>query len=96
MHHTEKSRGLPTTDTADFEFTAPMENMPTARGGNRMPKIPDAADGIEVLHATKCKLELRRGAGLKSIADRASPGFANVQGGCTQQPAAALPPTPGR
>jgi hypothetical protein len=33
-----------------------------------MPKIPDAADGIEVLHVAKRNLEeLRRGAGLNLL-----------------------------
>ena len=40
-------------------------SMPAARGGNRMPEIPDAADKIEVLRAAKRNVEeLRRGAGL--------------------------------
>ena len=34
--------------------------MPAARGGNRMPKIPDAADEIEVLCAAKGNLEERQ------------------------------------
>ena len=49
--------------------TARRENsMPAARGGNRMPEIPDAADKIEVLRA-------------ESAADRASPAPADVLGG---------------
>jgi hypothetical protein len=60
LHRIEKSGGLPTADAADFEYAA--------RGGNRMLKILDAADGIEVLHAAKCNLEeLRRGAGLNQL-----------------------------
>lgn len=43
-------------------------SMPAARGVNRMPKIPDAADEIEVLHAVKRNLEeLRRSAGLNQL-----------------------------
>ena len=65
LHCTGKSAGLamendeegcapPTVDVADFEVAARGENsMPNARGGNRMPKIPDAADEIEVLCAAK-------------------------------------------
>ena len=63
LHRTEKSGGLalendeegcasPTTDVADFEVTA--------RGENSMPKIPDAADEIEVLCAAKGNLEERQ------------------------------------
>ena len=70
LHRTGKSGGLamendeegcappPTADVADFEVAARVENnMPAARGGNRMPKIPDAADEIEVLCAAKGNLE---------------------------------------
>ena len=47
-----------TVDVADFEVTARGENsMPAARGGTLMPKIPDAADEIEVLGAAKRNLE---------------------------------------
>ena len=72
LHRTEKSGGLamendeegcapPTADVADFEVAARGENsMPAARGGNRMPKIPDAADEIEVLCAAKGNLEERQ------------------------------------
>ena len=50
----------PTTDVADFEVATHVENsMLTACGGNRMPKIPDAADEIEVLYAAKGNLEER-------------------------------------
>ena len=43
-------------------------SMPAARGGNRMPKIPDAADEIEVLRTAKRNLEeLRRSAGLNQL-----------------------------
>ena len=43
-------------------------SMPAARGGNRMPEIPDAADEIEVLRAAKRNLEeLRRGARLNQL-----------------------------
>ena len=41
----------PTADVADFEVAV--------RGENIMPKIPDAADEIEVLCATKGNLEER-------------------------------------
>ena len=51
----------PTVAVADFEVAARGENsMPAARGGNRMPKIPDAADEIEVLCAAKGNLEERQ------------------------------------
>ena len=51
----------PTADVADFEVAARRENsMPAARGENRMPKIPDAADEIEVLCAAKGNLEERQ------------------------------------
>ena len=47
-----------TVDVADLEVAARGKNsMPAARGGNRMPKIPDAADEIGVLCATKRNLE---------------------------------------
>ena len=62
LHRTEKSGGLamendeegcapPTADVADFEVAA--------RGENSMPKIPNAADEIEVLCAAKGNLEER-------------------------------------
>jgi hypothetical protein len=56
------TRCAPVGDTADdFEVTVRGENsMPAARGKNRMPKIPDAADEIEVLCATKGSLEDRQ------------------------------------
>ena len=72
LHRTWKSGGLamenveegcapPTADVADFEVTARGENnMSAARGGNRMPKIPDAADEIEVLCAAKRNWEERQ------------------------------------
>ena len=51
----------PTADVADFEVAAHGENsMPAARGGNRMPKILDAVDEIEVLCAAKGNLEERQ------------------------------------
>ena len=50
----------PTADVADFEVAVRGKNsMPVARGGNRMPKIPDAVDEIEVLCAAKGNLEER-------------------------------------
>ena len=71
LHRTGKSGGLvmendegcapPTADVADFEVAARGENsMPAARGGNHMPKIPDAADEIKVLCAAKGNLEERQ------------------------------------
>ena len=43
-------------------------SMPAARGGNRMPEIPDAADEIEVLRVAKRNLEeLRRSVGLNQL-----------------------------
>ena len=48
----------PTADVADFEVVARRENsMPAIRGGNRMLKIPDAMDEIEILCAAKGNLE---------------------------------------
>ena len=50
----------PTADVADFEVAIHGENsMPAARGENRMPKIPDAADEIEVLCTVKRNWEER-------------------------------------
>jgi hypothetical protein len=47
-----------TVDGTDFEVAARgKNNMFAARGGNRTPKIPDAADEIEVRCATKRNLE---------------------------------------
>ena len=47
-----------TVDVADLEVAARGKNsMPAARGGNRMPKIPHAADEIEVCCAAKRNLE---------------------------------------
>ena len=57
------TRGVrpPTADVADFEVAARVENnMPAARGGNCMPKIPDAADESEVLCAAKRSWEERQ------------------------------------
>ena len=43
-------------------------SISAARGGNRMPKIPDAADEIEVLRAAKRNLEeMRRSTGLNQL-----------------------------
>ena len=50
--------------------TAPSRenSMPAARGGNRMPEIPDVVDEIEVLRAAKRNLEeLRMSAGLNQL-----------------------------
>ena len=61
MENVEEGCAPPTADVADFEVAAHGENsMPAARGGNRMPKIPDAADEIEVLCAAKGNLEERQ------------------------------------
>ena len=47
-----------TVEVAVFEVAARGKNsMSAARGGNRMLKIPDAADEIEVRCATKRNLE---------------------------------------
>ena len=47
-----------TVDVADLEVAARGKNsMPTARGGNRMLKIPHAADEIKVRCAAKRNLE---------------------------------------
>ena len=71
LHRTSKSGGLamendeegcapPTADVADFEVAARGENnVLAAPGGNRMPKIPDAADEIGVFCAAKGNLEER-------------------------------------
>ena len=59
MENVEERCAPPTADIADFEVAAHGENsMPAARGGNRMPMIPDAADEIEV--AAKGNLEERQ------------------------------------
>jgi hypothetical protein len=65
----DKEGSASPTAAKNFEFAARVENcMPTAHGGNHMPKIPDVADKIEVLHAAKSNLEeLRRGAGLNQL-----------------------------
>ena len=61
MENDEEGCAPPTADVADFEVAARGENsMPAARGGNRMPKIPDAADEIEVLCAAKRSWEERQ------------------------------------
>ena len=47
-----------TVDVEDLEVAARGKNsMPAARGGNRMPKIPHAADVMEVRCAAKRNLE---------------------------------------
>ena len=54
MENDEEGSAPSTANVADFEVVARGENsMPAARGGNRMPKIPDAAVEIEVLCAAK-------------------------------------------
>ena len=51
----------PTADVVDYEVAAHGENsMSAARGGNRMPKSPDAADESEVMCAAKGNLEERQ------------------------------------
>ena len=69
MKNGEEGCASPTPSVADFEVAAHGGNcMSAARGGNHMPKIPDAADEIEVLRAVKRNLEeLRRGAGLNQL-----------------------------
>ena len=47
MENDEEGCAPPTANVADLEVAARGENsMPAARGGNRMPKILDAADEI--------------------------------------------------
>ena len=61
MENDEEGCVPPTPGVADFDVTARGENnMPAARGGNRMPKIPEAADEIEVVCAAKGNLEERQ------------------------------------
>ena len=49
MDNDKEGCASPTDDVADVEVAA--------RGENSMPKIPDAADEIEVLCAAKCNWE---------------------------------------
>ena len=61
MENDEEGCAPPTGNVADFEVAARGESSrPTALGGNRMPKIPDAADEIEVLCAAKRSWEERQ------------------------------------
>ena len=61
MENDEEGCAPPTADVADFEVAARGENnMPAARGGNCMPKIPDAADEIEILCTAKGNVEERQ------------------------------------
>ena len=61
MENDEEGCASPTADVADFEVVVRGENsMPTARGGNCMPEIADAAYVIEVLCAAKGNLEERQ------------------------------------
>ena len=62
MENDEEGCALPpTAEVADVKGAARGENsMSAARGGNRMPKIPDAADEIEVLCAVKGNLKKRQ------------------------------------
>jgi hypothetical protein len=56
----DKEGSTSPTAAENFEIAARVEN--------RMPKIPDVADKIEVLRAAKSNLEeLRRGAGLNQL-----------------------------
>ena len=52
MENGEEGCAPPTADVADFEVAV--------RGENNMPKIPDAADEIEVLCTVKRKWEERQ------------------------------------
>jgi hypothetical protein len=66
----ENDEGSASSTAAEsFEFATCVANsMPTARGDNHRPKIPDTADKIKVLYAVKSNLEeLRRGAGLNQL-----------------------------
>jgi hypothetical protein len=61
----DKEGSASPTAAENFEFATCVANsMPTARGSNHRPKIPDAADKIKVLRTVKSNLELRRAAGL--------------------------------
>ena len=61
MENGDEGCASPTGDVVDFVDAARGENsMPAARGGNHMPKIPDAADEIEVLCAANGNLEERQ------------------------------------
>ena len=61
MENVEERCAPPTADVADFEVVVCGEkSMLAARGGNHMPKIPDAADEIEVLCAANGNLEERQ------------------------------------
>ena len=61
MENDEEGCAPPTADVADFEVAAHGENsISAAHGGNRMPKIPDAADEIEVLCTVKRNWEERQ------------------------------------
>ena len=61
MDNDKEGCASPTDDVADVEVAARGENsMPAARVGYRMPKIPGAADEIEVLCAAKGNLEERQ------------------------------------
>jgi len=58
LENDEEGCAFPTAEVTDWEVAARGENsMPAAREGNRMPKIPDAADEIEVLVTAKRNLE---------------------------------------
>ena len=60
MENDEEGCAPPTADVADFEVTAREENSMPVYGGNRMPKIPDAAAEIEVCRTAKGNLEERQ------------------------------------
>ena len=57
MENGEEGCASPAASTTDSEFTAHVGNSMPARGGKRMPQIPDAADENKVLHATMHNLE---------------------------------------
>jgi hypothetical protein len=69
MENSEEGCASPTAATVDSKFaTHGGNNMHTAHGGNHMPKIPDAADEIEVRHVAMRNLEeMQRGAWLNHM-----------------------------
>ena len=53
MENGEEGCASPAASTVDSEFAAHAGNsMPAARGGNRMPQIPDAVKGSRAESAT--------------------------------------------
>jgi len=69
MKNDEEGCASPTLVAADSEVAAHRANsMSAALRGNHMPKIPNAADEIEVLRTVMRNLkELRSGAGLNQL-----------------------------